>query len=186
MKIIKLFIATAVMAAVFQGCKKDSDLPKLPEPVNEPEVITSVKITLTDSSNTANIITASFIDKDGDGGNQPTTFDTIKLKANKTYLASIEIFNHIMNEDLTEEIEEEANEHLFVFKPTGVNLSIAITDFDTNSPALPIGLKSKWRTGATGNGNLQLILKHQPDSKNGTEAPGDTDIDLNFTTTITN
>jgi hypothetical protein len=91
-----------------------------------------------------------------------------------------------MNEDLTEEIEEEANEHLFVFKPTGVNLSIAITDFDTNSPALPIGLKSKWRTGATGNGNLQLILKHQPDSKNGTEAPGDTDIDLNFTTTITN
>ena len=186
MKIIQLFIATTVMSAVFQGCKKDSDLPKLPEPVNEPEVITSVKITLTDSSNTANIITASFIDKDGDGGNQPSTFDTIKLKANKTYLATIEIFNHIMNEDITAEIKEEANDHLFVFKPTVVNLSIAITDFDTNSPALPIGLKSKWRTGDTSNGKLQFILKHQQGIKDGTEATGDTDIDLNFTTTITN
>ena len=41
----------------------DADLPKLPEPINEPEVITSLKLTFTDSANASNVITANFIDK---------------------------------------------------------------------------------------------------------------------------
>jgi hypothetical protein len=179
--IILLFIAMAI-----QACKKDSDLPTLPEPINEPEVITSLSITFTDSANANNVIAAKFIDSDGDGGNQPTTFDTIKLKSNTTYYASLTLFNGILNEEITPEIEEESNDHLFIFKPVDVALNISITDSDSNTPPLPIGLKSKWLTGNNSNGTVQVILKHQPGIKNGTEAPGDTDVDLSFQTRITN
>jgi hypothetical protein len=186
MKINKILTLFAILAVTFNACKKDSDLPKLPEPVNEPEVITSVKLTFKDSANTANVISFEFKDPDGEGGNQPTRFDTIKLKSNTTYLVNIELYNDILKEDITSEIEEEKNEHLFVYKPQGANVSISITDSDTNTPPLPVGITSKWKTGAISSGKVNVILKHQPGTKNGTEAPGETDVDLNFETRITN
>jgi hypothetical protein len=186
MKNNKLIVCLTAAIITLHACKKDADLPKLPEPINEPEVITSLTLTFTDSANASNVITASFIDNDGDGGNQPSTFDTIKLKPNITYFTSLSIFNSIVNEEITAEIVEEANDHLFIYKPTGIDLAIIVTDSDSNTPALPIGLKSKWRAGNVGNGAVQIILKHQPGIKDGTEAPGDTDVDLNFQTKITN
>ena len=186
MKKNKILISIIIISMFWQACKKDADLPKLPEPINEPEVITSLTLTFTDSANTSNVIIAKFIDNDGDGGNQPTTFDTIKLKSNTTYFTSLQLFNSILNEEITPEIVQEANDHLFVYKTNAVNLSIAITDFDTNTPPLAIGLKSTWRAGNNGNGTVQVILKHQPGIKNGTESPGNTDVDLNFQTIITN
>lgn len=179
-----LLLSSAILA--IQACKKDADLPKLPQPINEPEVITSLTLTFIDSANASNVITTNFIDNDGDGGNQPSTFDTIKLKSNTTYFTSLSIFNSIMNEEITSEILEEANDHLFIYKPLGLDLGIAITDSDQNTPPLPIGIKSKWRAGNSGNGAVQIILKHQPAIKDGTEALGDTDVDLNFQTKITN
>jgi hypothetical protein len=186
MKNNKLILLLSAAIITLHACKKDADLPKLPQPINEPEVITSLTLTFIDSANASNVITANFIDNDGDGGNQPSTFDTIKLKSNTTYFTSLSIFNSIMNEEITSEIQEEANDHLFVFKPTGVDLSVTITDIDNNTPPLPIGIKSIWRAGNTGNGAVQIILKHQPAIKDGTEAPGDTDVDLKFQTKITN
>jgi hypothetical protein len=186
MKNNKQILLLCAALLTLHACKKDADLPKLPEPINEPEVITSLKLTFTDSANASNVITANFIDNDGDGGNQPSTFDTIKLKSNTTYFASLSIFNSIVNEEITSEIVEEANDHLFIYKPTAIDLAINVTDSDSNNPPLPIGLKSKWRTGISGNGTVQIILKHQPGIKDGTEAPGDTDVDLNFQTKITN
>lgn len=186
MKKNKLLILTISTVFILHACKKDSDLPKLPKPVNEPEVITSLVLTFTDSANTSDIRTAKFIDNDGDGGNQPTTFDTIKLKSNTTYFTSLDLFNGILNEEITPEIVEEANDHIFIFKSTGVNVTISITDRDQNTPALPIGLKSKWYTGNNSTGEVKIILKHQPGIKDGSEAPGDTDVDLNFQTRIIN
>jgi hypothetical protein len=186
MKKNKFLYLNLLIVLSWQACKKDSDLPKLPEPINEPEVITSLIITFTDSANASNIITAKFIDNDGDGGNQPTTFDSIQLKSNTTYYTSLALFNGILNEEITSEIAEEANDHLVIFKATGINLNIFISDSDNNSPPLPIGLKSKWHTGIAGNGAVEIILKHQPGIKDGTEAPGDTDVDLIFLTSITN
>jgi hypothetical protein len=186
MKKNKLIILSVITVFTWQACKKDADLPKLPLPVNEPEVITSLKLTFIDSANTANIITASFIDADGDGGNQPTTFDTIKLKPNTTYTCKVDLFNGILNEEITPEIEEEANDHLFIYKANGANVNISITDVDSNTPPLPLGINSKWRTGSNSSGTVQVILKHQPGLKDGTEAPGDTDVELSFQTIINN
>lgn len=186
MKKNNYFIILTGIALFVQACKRDSDLPKLPQPVNEPEMITAVVFTFTDSANTANSLTAKFIDDDGDGGNQPSTFDTINLKANTTYFTKIALFNSFIKEEITDEIESEGNDHLFVYKPEGIPIEITATDFDHNSPPLPIGIKTTWRTGSQGTGVLKLLLKHQPGIKNGTEAPGDTDIDLDFQTKITN
>jgi len=186
MKKNKIILLLGITILTWQACKKDADLPKLPSPINEPEVITSLKFTFIDSANAANVITASFIDADGDGGNQPTTFDTIKLKSNTTYLCRVALFNGILNEEITPEIEAEANDHLFIYKTSGVNLNIAITDADSNNPPLPIGLNARWRTASISNGTVQIILKHQPGIKDGTEAPGDTDVDLSFQTKINN
>jgi hypothetical protein len=186
MKKNKLIILTTITIFTWQACKKDSDLPKLPTPVNEPEVITNIKLTFTDSANTANVITAEFIDADGDGGNQPTKFDTIRLKSNTTYFCKVALYNGILDEEITPEIEEEANDHLFVYKATGADISITITDSDSNTPPLPIGINSKWRAKSISSGNVQVILKHQPGIKDGTEAPGDTDVELNFITIINN
>ena len=51
MKKNKILISIIIISMFWQACKKDADLPKLPEPINEPEVITSLILTFTDSAN---------------------------------------------------------------------------------------------------------------------------------------
>jgi hypothetical protein len=88
-------------------------------------------------------------------------------------------------EDMTEEIEEESDVHLFVFKTTPASL-LAITLVDQDKNGLPVGLASSVLTQSTaGTGKLNLLLKHQPELngvrvKTGQEAGGSTDIDLTF------
>ncbi|NOT74387.1 MAG: hypothetical protein HOP08_05615 [Cyclobacteriaceae bacterium] len=65
-----------------------------------------------------------------------------------------------------------------------LNLSITITDHDTNVPQLPLGLDSKFVTGTASTGWLRIVLRHQPNGKDGSYAPGETDLDVGFTVTI--
>ena len=103
---------------------------------------------------------------------------------------------------LTEEIEEEGDEHIFFFSftnnifsnPTGDgNIdarahTINYNDQDVNSQ--PIGLSTTWTTAAenTENNTFRVVLKHQPGSKSATSTTGDgsTDIDQTWTIKITN
>lgn len=188
-KQIKHFILTMiVVVSVFTGCKKDKDtVPTPPAPTNEGEVLTTFTLYFTDSANSANVASATFRDPDGDGGNPFTQFDSIHLQANKTYYAQVVILNETASpaDSISNEILEEANDHLFFYTVTGANANVSITDFDTNTPTpLPLGLQTKWRTGAASMGSTQIILKHQPGVKDGTFAPGTTDIDLTFYTKI--
>jgi hypothetical protein len=70
--------------------------------------------------------------------------------------------------------------------PTGspLNLTVNRTDLDTNTTPLPVGLTNTFVTGAASTGYLQVVLRHQPNSKNGTYAPGSTDFDAGFRVTI--
>ena len=61
-----------------------------------------------------------------------------------------------------------------------LNLSVTITDHDTNPQQYPIGLASNFATGNASNGWLRLELRHQPNVKNGTYAPGSTDLDVGY------
>jgi hypothetical protein len=65
-----------------------------------------------------------------------------------------------------------------------LNLTITITDHDTNPQMYPVGLETKFVTGAAGTGWLRVVLRHQPNIKNGTYAPGSTDLDVGFNVSI--
>ena len=111
------------------------------------------------------------------------------------------------------EIKDRANIHSFFFQPlpttqafvipapTGadtyplpiptplpagnpLNLTVTRTDLDTNTTPLPVGLTDKFVTGAASTGYLRVVLRHQPNVKDGTFAPGSTDFDAGFKVAI--
>lgn len=178
-------MAFIVVIAAWTGCKKDPEpVTNPPQPTNESEVITTLKLVFTDSANTSDVRSATFRDPDGDGGSGPDIHDTIKLSPNTTWLTTVFILNETVTpaDTISKEILQEANDHLFCFYPAGNSASVTITDLDGNSR--PIGLQSKFKTTNSGTGTMQVILKHQPGIKNGTCSPGDTDIDVTFQTKI--
>jgi len=173
---LKMMLVTATAIALgFSSCKKDKDLPE----VDENELITTVSLRFTNKANAADVKTFTFKDIDGPSGASPI-IDEIVLSPNASYdmeVASVLNEAETPAEDIREEIEEESDEHLFVYKPVG-NLTINATDKDVNN--LPIGLKASATTGAAGTGTLRMILRHQPDSKDGSETPGSSDLDISF------
>lgn len=185
-KILALFSILAW--TIFAGCKKDTDSPVIPPPpVNESEVMTTFRLTFVDSAGSAPTVTAQFRDPDGDGGNPPAQFDTIKLMSNNTYLAFILILDETKSpaDTISKQIKAEANDHMFFFTPAaGVNETITILDYDTHTTPLPLGLQTKWKTGAVSAGTTGIVLRHQAGVKNGTYAPGETDINIIFQTLV--
>ncbi|MFN6038706.1 MAG: hypothetical protein ACK452_09590 [Bacteroidota bacterium] len=187
MKTINLITSVFLLSVLSFSCKKDkAPDPQTPPPVNQGEVITTLKLIFTDSSNSSSVSAFVFKDADGEGGNGPTVFDTIKTQANKTYFVSILLLDETKNpvDTISNEVLEEANDHIFFFHHTGVNMNTSYLDQDSNNPPLPIGLSTKWKTGNVSNGTSQIILKHQPGTKNGSEIPGETDIDVIFQTKV--
>jgi hypothetical protein len=183
MKKFKFLVAFAVGASVVLSACKKEDPETPPLPTNEEELITTFKITFTDPNGVNPTYEAVFRDIDGTGGNQPTVFDTIRLKPNSTYNASIQFLNESVNptDTITNEILEEAGDHLVCFNISGANVSVQRTDSDG---VFEIGLLSTWTTLTNSSGNVTISLKHQPGIKNGNCDLGDTDIELNFVTKI--
>lgn len=184
MKKINLLLVLGVLSVLFiTSCKKDE--PEDPIIPNEEEVITTLKFTLTPNGGGTPIV-FTFQDLDGDGGNPPIitggTLDT-----NATYNGSLELLNELESpaEDITEEVQEEAEEHQFFFQTTVAGLSVAYDDMDTGGN--PIGLATKLTTNGAGNGTLTIILRHEPNkgatgvsTGDITNAGGETDIEVTF------
>ncbi|MEL6190909.1 MAG: T9SS type A sorting domain-containing protein [Bacteroidota bacterium] len=168
--------------------------PDAPECENEEEIITDVKLTFTPDGGGDPIVAAAQ-DPDGEGALDLVVLDDIVLLQNTTYTLSVELTNSIEGEDITEEIEEEDDEHQFFFgwtgdvfsSPTGDgnidNRDDDINYLDEDENGLPVGLSTSW-TAADGvnSGIFNIILKHQPDIKDdmSTSEDGGTDIDLEF------
>ena len=70
--------------------------------------------------------------------------------------------------------------------PAGPALALTVTrtDNDTNRTPLPLGFQTRFVTGAAGTGYLRVVLRHQPNSKDGTFEPGSSDLDVGFCVTI--
>lgn len=177
-----LMLATvASFTITFTGCKDDEVI--APPNENEEELITTVELTFENSSNSNDVRIFKFADPDGDGGNAPTLFDTIKLEANSTYNLGIRFLDESKSpvEDITEEVREEADEHLVCYTSTG-NITTTITDQDGNNQAL--GLRATVATQATQQTDFMIRLKHQPGVKNGSCDVGETDVEVDFTLVI--
>lgn len=65
-----------------------------------------------------------------------------------------------------------------------LNLTVTRTDNDTNKTPLLLGFQTRFVTGAASTGYLRVVLRHQPNTKDGTFAPGSTDLDAGFNVTI--
>lgn len=182
---LKVAFAMLMMAAFISSCDNDD-----PEPVNEEELITTVNLTFTNTANSSDVVTASFQDLDGEGGNAPS-IDDITLSANTTYSVAIEFLNEQENpiEDITEEVAEEDDEHQVFFVASGANFTYAYNDADGNGN--PLGLNGRATTGAAGSGTLQVLLLHEPNKTasgvtNGdpSNAGGESDVDITFSLNI--
>jgi hypothetical protein len=182
-KLSVLFLATSL---VLTACKKSDDNVPAPTPDNEEELITTVRWIA--YSGTTPIDTAFFRDLDGDGGNAPV-IQGIVLDADSAYVMKVEILDESKNPvvDVTEEIEEEADEHQFFYTFENLGAS-SYTYTDADSRGVPIGLEGTLITGAVSTGNVTIILKHQPDLKpasgNGDVSLGETDIEVEIPVTI--
>jgi hypothetical protein len=161
----------------------DSDDPKA---VNEEELITTLQVDLFTSGNTAVYATLKFYDEDGNGSIPPVYTQTgSPIYANSTYTTQISLLNEQETpaEDITLEIEEEKNDHIFCFTRTGSIASMVAIDEDDNE--LPVGLLSTLTTGTAGAGTVTIILRHQPEVKTGVcPGAGDTDIEVTFSITV--
>ena len=176
-------LAGVLALGTLVACSEDE--PETPLIPNEEELITTLKWQLisADEQDTLNFL---FRDVDGDGGAAPT-IETMDLKANTTYSASVQLLNELENpaEDITEEVSTEAEEHQFFYESNISGLSVSYADSDLNGN--PVGISTSISTTDTSNGALTITLLHMPDKfANGvaagdiTQAGGETDISVSF------
>lgn len=182
MKTIKILSLFAFASIFFTACSSDDDVPEV---VNEEEVITTMTVTLVPETGSTIILQTQ--DLDGDGPDDPVITVSGNLAADTEYSGTIVLLNETEDpvENITEEIEEEADEHQFFFDITGSISSVTYDDEDGNG--YPVGLEFTLTTGSAGSGTLTITLKHQPTKPNdGTiaDAGGETDITQSFTVTV--
>ena len=190
-----VLLFTAIL--LFTSCANDDDVP--PEE-NEEETITDV--TLTFAPTTGAPVTATWEDADGEGAGDPVR-TPITLAANTTYILTIDLINAIDPDDqesITEEVEEEADEHMFFFgwtnglfsDPTGDgnlgagNRADPVNYEDEDDAGFPLGLETTWTTGDATTGTFRVVLKHQPDIKSATSdsTDGESDVDISWEATV--
>lgn len=191
-----------VLALAVSACKKDSKEPEPENPVqptNESELITTMKVTLHDTTTHTNT-SYVFSDLDGPGGN-PASFggtnqsdSVINISASHVYKCTILLLNQTKTpaDTISNEVINEGVDHMIFFNSTAPSgnpyntyLSASMTnikylDLDANNRG--IGLSTLWTApaSATAKSDLKIELKHQPGVKDGSYAPGETDTQVNF------
>ena len=106
------------------------------------------------------------------------------MAANTVYSGAIELLNELESpaEDITEEVNEESDEHQFVFTLSGLS-DVVIDNLNTDTNDMPLGTTFDLTTVAAGSGTVTFTLRHEPTKPNdGTlaEVGGDTDIEATF------
>jgi hypothetical protein len=180
----KNLLYLSLAALIFTSCSNDDDGNDLPAPVNEEEVITTMTISLQPSTGGAPVI-LEIRDLDGpDGPNAPVITVSDDLVFGRSYSGSIVLLNETVNppDNITTEVEEEANEHQFFFVIGGnLDATVDYENFDGNGN--PLGTQFTLNTQGPSNGNLTVVLRHEPKKPNdGTlaDAGGETDISATF------
>ena len=178
------FFKYALLAStlIFASCSDDDD--NAPDPVNEEEVITTLTVTLDSGSDT---VVMQYQDLDGDGPDAATVTVSGPLSDNTSYNGSIVLLNETESpaENVTEEIEEEDDEHQFFYTVgSGLDVDTEYANFDGDGN--PLGTMFVLNTGIPSSGGLTFTLRHEPNKPNtGLEnAGGSTDIEVTFDVTV--
>ena len=177
------------------GTDLDITLPLIIEEGNEEEeVINEIILSFVPLSG-GDTIQGRFFDADGEGVGAPE-IEEINLSVSTEYNMFITLTNTLgaEPEDVTEEIMEEDDEHIFLFgftnnafgSPEGDGNvdergdALDYNDMDENG--LPVGLSTSWTTRdmSIDGGSFRVVLKHQPGQKTATSdiTVGGTDVDI--------
>lgn len=184
MKNLKSLSILLFASLLFVACSNDDENP---EPVNEEEVITTMTVTLLPNGG-GTPVTLQTRDLDGDGPNAPTVTVSGNLTAGATYNGSIVLLNETEDpaENVTEEVQEEAEEHQFFYSVAGgLNATTEYANFDGDGN--PLGTEFILSTGDASNGSMTFTLRHEPKKPNDGslgDAGGETDIQATFNLTI--
>ena len=178
-KSLGILMLMMLVGSLMSSCKKDNNDVTKPADINESELITTVQFKISSTDSPFVTYTFQYRDVDGIGGNAPE-IDTIKLEKNKMYYVEVLLLDESKNpiDTISNEVKAESKDHLLVYEPSDTSVTITINDFDTNNPALPLGLISSWSTSSSSQLNLKLSLKHQPGIKNGDPTRGETDVEV--------
>ena len=185
----KLLLLGLVASTMFVISCGDDDAPAAE---NEEEVIDLVTLTFTPAQGNPVVVTAT--DPDGEGPEDLAPDAAIALNANTTYTLTLKLENSEEGENITEEIEEEDDEHMFFFgftadffsDPAGngnVDARADDVNYNDTDGTNPVGLSTSWTTGSSAaTGTFNVILKHQPDGiKSATSGSGDGESDIDLT-----
>ena len=162
----------------------------------EEELITEVTLTLTNADDASDSVTITASDDDGDGDDVTFSPASVALRPGATYEGSIRLRDTVNDEDITAEIEDEAEEHLFryVFQPASAGTASPTdtesdyTSDDENGGDFAVGLdfQAVVDEDASGSGALNAILYHfdEGPKTSSTDTSDETDIDLAFPVTF--
>lgn len=158
-------------------------------PGGESEVISRVTLTLTPSNGGA-ALTTYIDDSDGNGPTAPSAQVAVPaLVRGVTYTGTVKFENRLKTpaEDITTEVQAEANEHrVFYTITSGSGVTITTTDVDGQNRPLGLRFSKAVAAGATA-GAVRVVLCHYdsaPKVASATTCTGETDIDLPFAFTI--
>lgn len=168
------------------ACKKDDSDPAKPVNPNETELVTTVKLIVSNLIG-SRIEEYSYRDLDGDGGNPPI-IDTMRLAANSQYFITIFVLDETKNpvDTTSKEIEAEKNAHQFFYSKIGTyDLTTTYADFDDHNVPVGLSIKLNTTTGFIEKTNkFKIVLKHQPGLKPtsgmGDASLGETDLEVHF------
>ena len=182
MKITKLLAILFISALSFTACSEDDDHGE------HEEEITQLVYTLTNTDNSADVVTFTFTDEDGEGGADGISVVSGNLTANATYKGKLELLNLEEGEDVGAEIaEDDAEDHEIFYITNVAGLEFTTTDVDTNSN--PLGFDTDVTVGDAGTGVLTISVVHEGKKPNtGIEdalsGDGTTDIEVTFNVTV--
>ncbi|OMP30654.1 type 1 periplasmic binding fold superfamily protein [Mangrovimonas sp. DI 80] len=190
MKTILKFLPLLFVAPFVTSCSSDDDTPA---PVNEEEVITTLTATFVPVGG-GTTVTLQTQDLDGDGPDAPVVTVSGAFASNTTYNGSVEFLNELESpaEDITEEVQEEGDEHQ-IFYTTSNDLG-TFSYNDSDADGNPIGVEFTFQTVETSttlDGILTITLRHEPNKDASgvnegdiTNAGGETDIQTSFNISV--
>jgi hypothetical protein len=190
MKTTKLLAILFISALSFTACSDNDDHDHDEHDHGEhEEEITQLVYTLTNVANSADVVTFTFTDEDGDGGADGTTDVSGNLTANATYTGVLQLLNLEEGEDVGAELaEEDAEDHEIFYITNVAGLQFDTTDVDADLN--PLGFNTDVTAGAAGTGVLTISVVHEGKKPNdGTVADalsgeGTTDIEVAFEVTV--
>lgn len=180
---VKLAGAGAMLLAV-SACGESSTAPG-----GESEVISRVTLTLTPSTGGAALSTY-IDDSDGTGPTAPSAqVGAIALARGVTYSGTVKFENRLKTpaEDITTEVQAEANEHRVFYTVSNAGVTITTTDVDGQNRPLGVRFNKAVTSSASGAGTLRVVLCHYDKVTKvaaATTCTGETDIDLTFNFTV--